>query len=73
MTPYELSYKIFQEARTILQSKFYGEVEAVQLYLSATDRGMWNNNPINMNPTYPTIEEIEVLADRIKQFVEKTT
>ena len=56
MTPYELRFQIFQEARLIATEDFA------------------NKREYSKEGTYvpfPTVEQIEVLADQIKDFVEK--
>ncbi len=56
MTPYELRFQIFQEARLIATDNFSNKREFVggDIYTP-----------------FPTVEEIQVLANKIKDFVEE--
>jgi hypothetical protein len=56
MTPYELRFEIFKEARLIATDDFANKREAA---------GEGKYTP------FPTVKEIEVLADQIKDFVEE--
>jgi hypothetical protein len=61
MTPYELRFEIFKEARLIATEDFCSKRE----YLM--DNGQKN---VIYTP-FPTVEEIQVLANKIKDFVEE--
>ena len=56
MTPYELRFEIFKEARLIATEDFCNKKDAAE-------EGTYT--------PFPTVEQIEVLADQIKDFVEK--
>jgi len=56
MTPYELRFQIFQEARLIATDDFCNKKETA---------GEHRCTP------FPTVEEIQVLAEQIKNFVEE--
>ncbi len=56
MTPYELRFQIFEEARLIATEDFANKREA------AGD---------GVYVPFPTVEEIQVLANKIKNFVEE--
>lgn len=64
MTPYELRFEIFKQAKELSESKFLAELEIAQ---------RWNenrNNSIKMDyPEYPSYKEIESLAIEINNFV----
>jgi hypothetical protein len=62
MTPYELRFKIFQEAECLAERQYQSE------YAAAT---MWNEqNSVKIDyPTFPSYEDIEKLANRINDFV----
>ena len=62
MTPYELRFKIFQEAECLADRQYQSE------YAAAT---MWNeNNSVKMDyPAFPTFEYIQQLANQINDFV----
>jgi hypothetical protein len=61
MTPYELRFQIFQEARLIATEDFCSKREYFM------DKGQKNGKYI----PFPTVEEIQVLANKIKDFVEE--
>jgi hypothetical protein len=56
MTPYELRFQIFQEARLIATEDFCNKKDTAR-------EGTYT--------PFPTVEQIEVLADQIKDFVEE--
>ena len=74
MNPYEsdLRFRIYQEARSMLEREYNGKIELIDLYLDSTDRGIWNNTPIDMNPKYPSPKDVDDLANSINKFVNKT-
>jgi hypothetical protein len=61
MTPYELRFEIFKEARLIATEDFCNKRE----YYMDKDQKNSKYTP------FPTVEEIQVLADQIKDFVEE--
>jgi hypothetical protein len=64
MTPYELRFKIFEQAQALAESEYQAEYSIVSL---------WNENPHNTvkmaYPEFPSYEKIEVLANKINTFV----
>jgi hypothetical protein len=74
MNPYEsdLRFRIYQEARSMLEREYNGKIELIDLYLRSTDRGIWSNKPLDMNPKYPSPKDIDDLANSINNFVNKT-
>ncbi len=64
MTPYELRFEIFKQARGLAESEF-------SAHLEMTER--WNVNPQNTvkmdYPEFPSYEKIELLAEKINNFV----
>lgn len=74
MNPYEsdLRFRIYQEARSMLEREYNGKIELIDLYLDSTDKGIWNNTPIDMNPKYPSPKDVDDLANSINKFVNKT-
>ena len=57
MTPYELRFEIFKEARLIATEEFYNKRETAK--------------EENVYRPFPSVKEIEALADQIKNFVEE--
>lgn len=64
MTPYELRFEIFQQARGLAESQFSADMEIAQRWNENSD------NSIKMDyPEFPSYEKIEALADKINAFV----
>ena len=57
MTPYELRFEVFKEARLIATEDFYNKKE------DAKEDGR--------NIPFPSVRQIQALADQIKNFVEE--
>lgn len=55
MTPYELRFKIFCQAQDYVLAEYYSKLE--------------NQKDINPLAPFPSYEEIEILARKIKNFV----
>ena len=64
MTPYELRFKIFEQAYAFANDKFNIEYDTAR---------SWNENSTNTvkrdYPNFPTYEEVEELATKINSFV----
>ena len=62
MTPYELRFEIFKQAHGLAQDEYLAAFAVAD---------QWNQiNSVKMDyPDFPSYEEIEVLANRINNFV----
>jgi hypothetical protein len=64
MTPYELRFEIFKQARELAESQFSADMELAQ---------RWNHDSINSvrmdYPEFPSYQKIEELAEKINSFV----
>ncbi len=62
MTPYELRFEIFKQANGLAQDEYHAAFAVAD---------QWNQiNSVKMDyPDFPSYEEIEVLANRINNFV----
>ncbi len=63
MTPYELRFEIFKEARAIAETNYHSQVEWI---MNAKDVDI---ETIKSLPEYPSYEKIEELANQINNFV----
>lgn len=64
MTPYELRFEIFKQARELAESQFSSDMEIAQRWNENSD------NSVKMDyPEFPSYEKIEALADKINDFV----
>jgi hypothetical protein len=74
MNPYEsdLRFRIYQEARSMLEREYNGKIELIDLRSRSTDRDLWGYTPLDMNPKYPSPKDIDDLANSINNFVNKT-
>lgn len=63
MTPYELRFEIFKEAREIAERNYHSQVEWI---MNAKDVDI---ETIKSLPEYPSYEKIEELANQINNFV----
>jgi hypothetical protein len=61
MTPYELRFKIFEQANCLAQDKYHSSFARAEM-LSKDD-------PNVEFPVFPTYEQIEELANKINNFV----
>jgi hypothetical protein len=66
MTPYELRFTIYQEARRILEMEYQYKHEVLLNQLAKLES--WEKNL--KFPDYPTQNQIEELARKIYSFVE---
>ncbi len=64
MTPYELRFEIFKQAYAFANDKFCVEMDTART---------WNENTMNTvkmdYPDFPTYREVELLAEKINDFV----
>jgi hypothetical protein len=66
MTPYELRFAIYQEARIHLVSEYDYNVKLLQHY-----EVNGHTRPADINLAYPSPEQIESFAKKIYSFVEQ--
>lgn len=62
MTPYELRYEIFKTAKDYIEQKYITELDFFERH--------YEEDKKLKAPKYPTFEDIEVFANRIKSFVD---
>lgn len=63
MTPYELRFQIFESAKEVADRTFYTKIEEYERM-----KDYANLKPYDC-PTYPSVEDIIELADKINEFV----
>lgn len=62
MTPYELRFEIFKQARGLAESQYAASFEIVQHH-NSNESKKWDY------PVFPSYESIEALANKINDFV----
>lgn len=67
MTPYELRFNIYQEARKILETEYRYKYNLALTEISRLKS--YDKIPENYYPEYPSEEKIEELAKKINIFV----
>ena len=65
MTPYELRYQLLQTAQERLTQRYHADMEQ---WREMKQMDPASNTPL---PTFPSEEDIFLLAEKIKTFVEK--